>query len=653
MRNQILIWAVMVSLVLLLGMACNLSPFPLRLDADTISTVKMTEVPATVIRPEWTSYTNVDSIQDMVFDKEGQLWSASTGGVVRWNLTDQSFTKFTTEHGLGSNNVSSLAAAPDGSIWAGTSDGLSHFDGQSWSNFVPDAGSVPFKITSVAVDEQGRVWVASSSDGVWSFAEGKWRVYADTEGIYHPTLTSVIVRSNGDVCAVASRQIYCLKGEQWSLLVESENISGEAFFMEGPDGGLWLAARYQVASFDGKNWAVYGDETFDSYLNPSSLWIDSENRVWVGAGLKGPAVFDGGKWEFPLKTTRAIFYDKVASMITGADGKLWLGLERSGIYHFAGDDWKGRRLDNTVWERYSPQDNLDFPSNVEPVVAPNGVVWVADSYNLWHFENDQWTVQKSPAGKFIWFESAPAFAPDGSMWIGTMDSGVFNFDGKRWRQYTHKDGLLSDNWVDGVAVTTDGTAWFETYEVDKDDMPAAGGLSSFDGKQWNTYPWSEDGLRGSIMVAAPDGTLWMGTYDGLFHYVDGEWVNYTEAAGLPDDWIRSLAVSRDGVLWGGVDKGVFRFDGKNWQTYAIPVEVDGQTMEIAASALAIEDDGTVWAAMENWGVRYFDGRQWKSFTTRDGLGDNEVSSITIMPDGSVWFATAGGFSRYKPAAGNP
>jgi ligand-binding sensor domain-containing protein len=321
-----------------------------------------------------------------------------------------------------------------------------------------------------------------------------------------------------------------------------------------------------------------------------------------------------------------------------------LGVKKGGIYHFAGADWQAHRLDNAAWERYSSQVDPDFSENVEPVAAPDGSVWVADNYNLWHFEDDQWTVQREPAGARIMFTSAPAFAPDGSMWIGTMRSGVFNFDGKRWQQYTRKDGLVSNDWVSEVAVTGEGTAWFGTTSLIKEKI---GGLSRFDGQRWDTYPWTWNGSIGSVLAADPDGGVWVGTAEGLSHYVDGAWVNYTDLDGLPDNGIHSLAVSPEGILWVGCSTGLARFEGKRWQTYTFSM-YDGSLVG-SITALAVEENGAVWAAVYPFGVRRFDGQQWAVYTSRDGLGDDAVRHIAVASDGSVWFAAAGGLSRYKPA----
>ena len=46
--------------------------------------------------------------------------AVGTGGVVRWDPTDGTYTKYTVEDGPANNQVYSIAVAPDGALWFGT-----------------------------------------------------------------------------------------------------------------------------------------------------------------------------------------------------------------------------------------------------------------------------------------------------------------------------------------------------------------------------------------------------------------------------------------------------------------------------------------------------------------------------------------------------
>jgi ligand-binding sensor domain-containing protein len=55
-------------------------------------------------------------------DPAGELWIGTSNGLARFD--DGAFTRYTTEHGLFSNQIFSMATAADGSKWVGGFGGV-------------------------------------------------------------------------------------------------------------------------------------------------------------------------------------------------------------------------------------------------------------------------------------------------------------------------------------------------------------------------------------------------------------------------------------------------------------------------------------------------------------------------------------------------
>ncbi len=45
-------------------------------------------------------------------------------------------------------------------------NGLSHFDGQTWTSYIPADGLTNMRLSSVVVTDAGAVWVGAGGDGV-------------------------------------------------------------------------------------------------------------------------------------------------------------------------------------------------------------------------------------------------------------------------------------------------------------------------------------------------------------------------------------------------------------------------------------------------------------------------------------------------------
>jgi ligand-binding sensor domain-containing protein len=252
--------------------------------------------------------------------------------------------------------------------------------------------------------------------------------------------------------------------------------------------------------------------------------------------------------------------------------------------------------------------------------------------------------------------------PDGALWISTYGGGLTKFDGKTWTTYTPVEGL-GDRWAYDVEFAPDGTMWVATWK----------GISHFDGKTFTTYT-EKDGLADKWVYDVaidPDGTVWAGTEGGVSVFKDGKFTNYTHADGLGADipeterkpvmktesrhhrtqgkanagynpnYVLSIATTGDGAKWFGTwGAGLSRFDGKTWKTYTAKDGLGGNFVH----ALAVDKDGTLWAGTDG-GVSYLKAGRWITIAARHGLMDDNVFSILFDPDGNAWFGTWKGLSK--------
>ena len=156
-----------------------------------------------------------------------------------------------------------------------------------------------------------------------------------------------------------------------------------------------------------------------------------------------------------------------------------------------------------------------------------------------------------------------ALLSDGDyLWIGTSD-GVIRYSKSNEAQvvYTIKDGLRSQS-ILSIAQDKGGIKWFGTN---------GGGLMSYDGKKWNSYD-SKDGLVDEYvwsLAFEPNGTMWVGTWYGVNRIgkIDERpWGRYTLEV-LANEWVYVTIIDRDGTKWFGTEGGVNSFDGKVWRTW--------------------------------------------------------------------------------------
>ncbi len=71
---------------------------------------------------DWTTYTNMNYSKQILL-RSGYLWVATTGGLVKFDLSDETYRKITNVEGLGGNYLYSLAVDTAGTFWFGAKNG--------------------------------------------------------------------------------------------------------------------------------------------------------------------------------------------------------------------------------------------------------------------------------------------------------------------------------------------------------------------------------------------------------------------------------------------------------------------------------------------------------------------------------------------------
>jgi ligand-binding sensor domain-containing protein len=87
----------------------------------------------------WTVYTTSEGlvnnfVQAITADKKGNLWFGTKGGGISV-FDGAKWTSYTTDNGLTSNNILCLTVDNDGVVWIGTDDGVTSWNGQSFSSY--------------------------------------------------------------------------------------------------------------------------------------------------------------------------------------------------------------------------------------------------------------------------------------------------------------------------------------------------------------------------------------------------------------------------------------------------------------------------------------------------------------------------------------
>jgi ligand-binding sensor domain-containing protein len=260
------------------------------------------------------------------------------------------------------------------------------------------------------------------------------------------------------------------------------------------------------------------------------------------------------------------------------------------------------------------------------------------------------------------------------IWIGTWGGGLGLYDGKKFRSFTTKDGLLSNS-VTSIQEDKKGWIWIATdkglnvlrdrkIEVaglrgksllniiidSKGNLWAGcwraylsgGGLFKYDGKMWQSFSTS-NGLPGmEILKVFEDsqGNIWVGTYEqgagaGVGSFDGKSWKIFTKKEGLMSDCIYSMFEDPEGSMWFGTIQGISIFDKKRkWHHIS---SMNG-LVDDRIYCMYIDSKKKMWFGTEG-GISRHDGKEWTSYTKSDGLVENLVRCVVEDKEGNIWFGT--------------
>jgi signal transduction histidine kinase/ligand-binding sensor domain-containing protein len=173
---------------------------------------------------------------------------------------------------------------------------------------------------------------------------------------------------------------------------------------------------------------------------------------------------------------------------------------------------------------------------------------------------------------------------------------------------------------------------------------------SVDGQKLNLYNYNiQQGLvqsQVSSICQDPSDHLWIGTYGGISDFNGKTFVNYSETDGLISNFVNTVFSDHNGNIWVGTETGISKFDGSSFKNYyfspsdhvhatrAITEDKQGRIWVLAGtklfqadpqngmhavliedpsdmvSAIAVDPQGTVWAAVFKKGVFHLGASRW-------------------------------------------
>lgn len=555
---------------------------------------------------------------------------------------------YTTSDGLPRNFINRIVRDSHGFLWFCTVEGLSRFDGYTFSNYGVEQGIPDRDVRDLIETRGGEYWIATQNGIAWfnpeaspdsSASERKTSGRGLAPGLHFvsfpmtwaPNARSVdalLEDRNGTIwCGTAAGlcQLKRAGGERRFERVDLGTASGDAnsitVLLEENDGALWIG-------------------TWDGLFR---RWPDG--RVERYGGRNGLP----SRGEHPI---RALLEDRA--------GRLWVGAEQGLFLLEPKPDPKRSIIARTfTTEQALPHNYVD-----SLLQSSGGKIWIGTAHGL---------AELSPAGREEGSRirayptvragiSALSEDREGNLWMGTQD-GAMRLARNGFTTYAAKDGFANGG-VNSIFEDQAGDLCVINKVHDKLTVHRFDG-THFASARFKLPPWITNPGWGWSQIGFQDheGEWWLATGQGLCRYPKVSRVEdlahtppsavYTSKHGLAGDVIFRTYEDTHGDIWVSGTGGLTRWKRATdtFQARMPPEEVSARW---AVASFAEDRLGNLWMGFY-WHdlARYRDGH-FTVYTPAEGLPSGSIVSLFVDHLGRLWIAgTRGGLSRIDHPGTDP
>jgi ligand-binding sensor domain-containing protein/signal transduction histidine kinase len=555
--------------------------------------VRFDGVHFTVFDRQNTPAMHENSVFCLTVSKDGALWIGTEGGgLIRYAAGE--FRSWSTHNGLSNDFVRTILQGADGTIWAGTDNGLLRLEGDRFVRVDGNSEIPQLAVHALYQDSAGWIWVGGSN----------------------------LIKLKGNTVAE-----YKLSGEASQNRVKS--------IVETQDGAIW------VGTVSGLNKMLPGHTSFERVAGVSGtvrvLRQTPDGVLWIGTIGHGAFQSKNGRL-VSITAPTALPSNTVLNFFEDNEQNFWIGTQ-AGMLRLT-------RAQASIIPLPKANDS-DFGTIYQD---RDGSFWIGSTL-LFRMVNG--VIQQEELPGIAGVHVRNVFRDrSGALWVGTDGDGVYwlaqgrSLQQGRSLHLTTSDGL-SNNFVRAMTQDHDGSMWVAADE----------GLNhiTWEGGRPHIVSYEmRDGLAyfsTRTLLEDSDGDLWIGTERGVSHLHKGAFVSDAATSALADMKVWAIHEDANGSLWFGTrNNGLFRYSGGKLAQFSAADGLPGN----AIYQILEDNAGHLWLSGPN-GIALVNRRELDAqaesfprhlalsfYSTADLAPNIEIyggtqSSGCITATGEVWF----------------
>lgn len=530
------------------------------------------------------------------------------------------FTHYDIEDGLLESQVNSLTLDHEHRLWIATYGGACRFDGKEFISYTRQNGLPTNFVNCVFTDKDDNQWFGTQN-GVVKLVNKKLIPVKLPDSLDNRRVRNIVQDGSGNIWAGIGGRLFRVNHDTVKLQWVQDTIKRHLTCVATDESGRLYASIYQKGLYylDGKHWIKVVDYPANQHSFYVAHILFDRNRLFLQTYTSVYTVENGKLQPFEAKAIASISNNSYLLCTTlDADGNLWIG---------------------TTIGAYSIKNH-----QVTHFTALNGLTdnGIADVYR--------------DAGNNLWF--------------ATQGNGLYRYQGDQFVMLDRSQGLSANEVVMGISKDKKGNI---LLGID------GGGLMRYDGKKLSSIDLHQrdpELKRIQYLYTDSNGTLWIGTHDGLWQYNGNtaerapELVNYA---------VNGIIEDRSGTLWITTPSGCFFIKNGETRHVANFYRFSSSIVELGRDSILVgTNDGVALLVNKQWvkdfkvnalrtsavfcmmkyrdnivfgtddrGIFAWDRHNGgvKNYGLKDGLNSNTIYSLVTDSNGVVWAGTGRGVNR--------
>lgn len=311
------------------------------------------------------------AVYSIAEDAAGKLWfGIQDGGITRLemdkqNPTNASFVQFSSEQVMKNYDVLTMIFDKNNQLWYGTSQGISHFDGETITTYTKMQGMIGNYVVSLEQDSRGNIWLGNYEAGLSKFDGKSFVNFSTDQGLAHNTV--------------------------WDI-------------HEDETGTIWFATRGGLSLYDGKRFISF---TTDQGLPDNKLSIVTQDRngnLIIGSWGGGVSIIRKDKLEALRKsdfttgfshlfenfnTSNGLANDVVYGILEDQEANILIGTSKGLTVLRGGLAKEGKNIAAHGIEYYNQRTGFpikDLSNNYSMCIDSRGIAWLGTGDQLIRFD---------------------------------------------------------------------------------------------------------------------------------------------------------------------------------------------------------------------------------------------------------------------------